>query len=157
MKKIKCSFMVASDGGVTYGRVVGRTLKRWHLSRDWHTGASLAEVKSKKSMCKGPEAGRVLSVFKKQEEPVAGARWAEGEGGRRWGWQGSASNGHQRPTRPFRACWGSPWRVWAGSDAWAMLPHELVLSNNLLRAVAEIVATECGGYSGCCTSCKPGR
>ena len=109
------------------------------------------------SMCKGPEAGRVLSVFKKQQEPVAGARWAEGEGGRRWGWQGSASNGHQRPTRPFRACWGSPWRVWAGSDAWAMLPHELVLSNNLLRAVAEIVATECGGYSGCCTSCKPGR
>ena len=36
-------------------------------------------------MCIGPEAGRVLSVFKKQQELVAGARWAEGEGGRRWG------------------------------------------------------------------------
>ena len=28
MKKIKCSFIIASDGGATYGRVVGRTLKR---------------------------------------------------------------------------------------------------------------------------------
>ena len=46
------------------------------------------------SMCKGPEAGRVLRVFETQQEPVAGARWAEGEGGRRWGWQGSASKGH---------------------------------------------------------------
>ena len=66
----------------------------------------------------------------------------------------------QRPpeaNKAIQSLLGSPWRVWAGSDAWAMLPHELVLSNNLLRAVAEIVAIECGGYSGYCTSCKPGK
>ena len=66
----------------------------------------------------------------------------------------------QRPpeaNKAIQSLLGSPWRVWAGSDAWDMLPHELVLSNNLLRAIAGTVAIACGGQSGYCTSCKPGR
>ena len=46
----------------------------------------------------------------------------------------------QPPKATIFSLLGSPWRVWAGSDASDMLPHELVLSNNLLKVVTERVA-----------------
>ena len=67
------------------------------------------------------------------------SQWLE-QGGLRGKVVGDGVDRDQPPKATIFSLLGSPWRVWAGSDALDMLPHELVLSNNLLKVVTERVA-----------------